>query len=700
MEKKSKKVSRNLLGRLMSLALCVLLCFAALPLSAQAAKTGGENPAASDPYAVQEMFFCNKDAELWLVGRLNQPTQPLAVAVFITLPTELRQPSEDTYLYPVDENGYFALPAAVVADDAGILISKYDVYVTDGANPPANDYSEIKQAALSKAIFDLTGSEYSTILVQALPLPEVVQARLQAETPLVANTPEPGSEATAEPTKEATEEPTEEPVEEPTAEPVVEQTEVPAEDPTAEPTEEPTAEPTEEPTAEPTEEPTAEPTEEPTAEPTEEPTAEPTEEPTAEPTEEPTPVPTEEPTATPEPTPEPMTEAMAENAALQLLETELNPESAVAYRTGVNDLLLHKMLEGVAVEPLQEGGYQALIYAPHIEKAPTLPAYRGETPSNYITKWQNELRTAAESLEMTGGLTLVIPIPANGEWSDVERLEFRNWFWGTAGTEIWLRQAIERSGVYGALSRLLLPIDRNQNWFSERFVSKDQAPQYAVEDKDYGRMVRGSKGDSVKAAQQALIALGYLEEGSDDGIFGKNMEQAVKDFQTANSLKADGVLASKTQAILFVSPEGVTIKDVMLENGVSQAELDSWWPLFLRSMYEINWNAEDPGMPVLYYLTVDYDAMAAEVAAELEKDAGSLDSKNLEEALIAKVTEAVGSMEHAQRKEMRLSLLAQNDADAKTIISAIGSNWIEGNFKEFLAAVQTARELVQAKIGK
>ena len=64
---------------------------------------------------------------------------------------------------------------------------------------------------------------------------------------------------------------------------------------------------------------------------------------------------------------------------------------------------------------------------------------------------------------------------------------------------------------------------------------------------------RGSKGTSVKELQEALISHGYnLDPYGADGDFGKVTEAAVKAFQKANGLSADGVVGEKTWAALAV----------------------------------------------------------------------------------------------------------------------------------------------------
>lgn len=60
----------------------------------------------------------------------------------------------------------------------------------------------------------------------------------------------------------------------------------------------------------------------------------------------------------------------------------------------------------------------------------------------------------------------------------------------------------------------------------------------------------GSRGTAVLQLQQALNALGYDTNGA-DGKFGKGTEQAVKDYQKANGLTADGKAGVKTLAQLY-----------------------------------------------------------------------------------------------------------------------------------------------------
>lgn len=59
----------------------------------------------------------------------------------------------------------------------------------------------------------------------------------------------------------------------------------------------------------------------------------------------------------------------------------------------------------------------------------------------------------------------------------------------------------------------------------------------------------GDKGAAVKQLQRALTAVGY-SAGKIDGSYGPSTESAVKRFQQAHSLTADGIAGSKTLAAL------------------------------------------------------------------------------------------------------------------------------------------------------
>ena len=72
---------------------------------------------------------------------------------------------------------------------------------------------------------------------------------------------------------------------------------------------------------------------------------------------------------------------------------------------------------------------------------------------------------------------------------------------------------------------------------------------------DPSTLYNGSTGEEVRALQQKLIDLGYLE-GTADGIFGNKTEKAVRRFQWKNRMSADGLAGKKTLAALNLAQGG------------------------------------------------------------------------------------------------------------------------------------------------
>ena len=60
------------------------------------------------------------------------------------------------------------------------------------------------------------------------------------------------------------------------------------------------------------------------------------------------------------------------------------------------------------------------------------------------------------------------------------------------------------------------------------------------------KLQRGSRGSNVIKLQQALIQLGLLDYGDDDGVFGVKTYRAVRNFQSAYGLTVDGIVGTKT----------------------------------------------------------------------------------------------------------------------------------------------------------
>lgn len=72
---------------------------------------------------------------------------------------------------------------------------------------------------------------------------------------------------------------------------------------------------------------------------------------------------------------------------------------------------------------------------------------------------------------------------------------------------------------------------------------------------------REVSSEKVAELQERLIELGYLREGKTTGYFGSETEEAVKKFQQAASLTADGIAGDETLAALFsdTAPENTFV---------------------------------------------------------------------------------------------------------------------------------------------
>lgn len=66
----------------------------------------------------------------------------------------------------------------------------------------------------------------------------------------------------------------------------------------------------------------------------------------------------------------------------------------------------------------------------------------------------------------------------------------------------------------------------------------------------HGVVRKGDRNDDVRDLQNALSAAGYRVFA--DGIFGDHTDQAVRDFQEAHGLEADGVVGARTWAALLL----------------------------------------------------------------------------------------------------------------------------------------------------
>ena len=86
-------------------------------------------------------------------------------------------------------------------------------------------------------------------------------------------------------------------------------------------------------------------------------------------------------------------------------------------------------------------------------------------------------------------------------------------------------------------------------------VTPVPVPTITPNTRAYHNIASGAKGAEVRRIQERLIELGYLPEGSADGVYGRQTANAVRRFQYYNGLTQDGIAGRTTQTNLFENPD-------------------------------------------------------------------------------------------------------------------------------------------------
>lgn len=125
---------------------------------------------------------------------------------------------------------------------------------------------------------------------------------------------------------------------------------------------------------------------------------------------------------------------------------------------------------------------------------------------------------------------------------------------------------LRADGIVGPYTMLKLktgiPWDEEYNYETMETEYPFTQPA-AVGQTQNGSYFLGASGPDIAAFQQKLKDLGYYE-GPIDGVFGKEMEDALKLFQTRNGLKADGMIGKNT-AVALNDPSAIKKTDLVPE---------------------------------------------------------------------------------------------------------------------------------------
>ena len=131
---------------------------------------------------------------------------------------------------------------------------------------------------------------------------------------------------------------------------------------------------------------------------------------------------------------------------------------------------------------------------------------------------------------------------------------------GHVGLYIGNGWVIEASGTINGVIRSKITISKWVEWGELKGVDYTNAQQDTITDPEehmrYGTLKKGAKGPVVQFAQQMLIQHGFsLPKYGADGDFGSETVSAVKAFQKANGLTADGIIGKKTWDKLLAGTE-------------------------------------------------------------------------------------------------------------------------------------------------
>lgn len=86
------------------------------------------------------------------------------------------------------------------------------------------------------------------------------------------------------------------------------------------------------------------------------------------------------------------------------------------------------------------------------------------------------------------------------------------------------------------------------------------------------------RGEDIRLMQERLLALGYSEVGTADGVFGKMTDAVVKKYQASAGLTADGIVGPKTWQALF---QGMVAPTVEMQTAASPTALFTADPNFV-----------------------------------------------------------------------------------------------------------------------
>lgn len=234
-----------------------------------------------------------------------------------------------------------------------------------------------------------------------------------------------------------------------------------------------------------------------------------------------------------------------------------------------------------------DGGLEVAIPLFEGAQKVNLPVYQGEEPTQYMQDVVQKLAEAIMLLPMdadtgrifaeqstTANEALVEALVALGE--DMEE---------------WLDAQLLGAKAYSAMTRLVFDYKGigKEYWANVEFAEKKQAPVYGAE-QARRTFKRDDTGPSIRMAQEALIAQGYLLAERSTGIFTEQMEEAIRKFEAANGLFEDGRLSADDQYVLYGEIPPFQLPAELAQLMGRAEDIDTWWNFFVYELRAVSWH--------------------------------------------------------------------------------------------------------------
>ena len=396
----------------------------------------------------------------------------------------------------------------------------------------------------------------------------------------------------------------------------------------------------------------------------------------------------------------PLTQEEAEVLADALVQEEVARAMAAfqdAY--GLTDALTAWLLAQRVVSGGEGGVWHVRLPLPAYKAVSTeLPAYDGQEPIAYLQAWVPALVTllSAQKPSAKAGVEVTME---NGALAQAERDALGAWIAEELqpATDTWAFKAADKSKALRAFSRLLLPVTEGKtpSWQTKQFKLESQAPRYSSKD-PYAPLKKGAEGAAVRRAQEALAAAGLLAKAG--STYNDAMVGAVSAFEAAHDLPVDGALSTAELYLLYGEEPPLTLPLILADasGGLSRAEAELWWPVFLQNIRSLRWEQGETGAGPSLMLVAGWPAYSEDWAEDsiAQYTARALQPDGVRAALMDRALAEGKAMPQDALQErcfaLPLALFAAQEVGADALYEGIAAPFAEDfvDFAQTMVAIE------------